>query len=289
MNYPLFDPADFRIPAGIAHVCAGGETAFLHRHDAALARYAADKSHGIRGRNAQDAEVMRARSLIAGSWGVGSRRYRAGPPMSPRACRCWSRASTGSPATTSSSIRTSILRWSRPSPCSGTRISTSAPPAPGMPRRWRRSVDARTRLVAVSDASYPTGERYDLAAMRQVADRVGALLAVDYTQAAGYLPVDPHVADFAFAATYKWLLGMTGTAIAYWNRERQPDWAPSTAGWNSIDTMERPDYAAGLRLVPDAMRFARGNPGHGAVYVLASALDFLGGFAPGSIQAHVRR
>lgn len=150
------------------------------------------------------------------------------------------------------------------------------------------AVDARTRLVAVSYVSYLTGERYDLAAMRQVADRVGALLAVDYTQAAGYLPVDPHVADFAFAATYKWLLGMTGTAIAYWNRERQPDWAPSTAGWNSIDTMERPDYAAGLRLVPDAMRFARGNPGHGAVYVLASALDYLGGFAPGSIKAHVQ-
>ena len=27
---PLFDPAGFRIPAGVAHVCAGGETPFLH-------------------------------------------------------------------------------------------------------------------------------------------------------------------------------------------------------------------------------------------------------------------
>jgi hypothetical protein len=26
---PLFSPADFRLPAGVAHVCAGGETAFL--------------------------------------------------------------------------------------------------------------------------------------------------------------------------------------------------------------------------------------------------------------------
>ena len=26
---PLFDPADFRLPQGLSHVCAGGETAFL--------------------------------------------------------------------------------------------------------------------------------------------------------------------------------------------------------------------------------------------------------------------
>ena len=112
------------------------------------------------------------------------------------------------------------------------------------------AVDAGTRLIAVSHVSYLTGARLDLAAVRQVADRVGALLVVDYTQAAGYLPIAPQVADFAFAATYKWLLGMTGTTIAYWNRRRQPDWAPSTAGWHSIDSQARPDYAAGLRRSP---------------------------------------
>ena len=52
---PLFDPADFRLPAGVAHVCAGGETAFLHRHDQALLAYARDKSLGEPGRHAQDA------------------------------------------------------------------------------------------------------------------------------------------------------------------------------------------------------------------------------------------
>jgi hypothetical protein len=43
---------------------------------------------------------------------------------------------------------------------------------------------------------------------------------------------------------------------------RQPDWAPATAGWHSIDGMDRPDYAAGLRLRADAMRVTRGNPSH---------------------------
>ena len=49
---PLFDRRDFRIPDGIAHVCAAGETAFLRSHDAALLRYAADKSNGAPGRHA---------------------------------------------------------------------------------------------------------------------------------------------------------------------------------------------------------------------------------------------
>jgi hypothetical protein len=59
---PLFDPAEFRIGAGIAHLCAGGETPFLRRHDAALRRYAVDKSNGEAGRHAQEAEVERARA-----------------------------------------------------------------------------------------------------------------------------------------------------------------------------------------------------------------------------------
>ncbi|WP_043364739.1 aminotransferase class V-fold PLP-dependent enzyme [Belnapia sp. F-4-1] len=285
---PLFDPQDFRIPAGITHVCAGGETAFLRRHDAALARYAADKSRGPHGRHAQDAEVMRARSLAAAAWGVA-------------------REDIGLVANVAEgmSMLVESLDWQP-----GDNIvvdpdeypSLVAPVAlqrhPHIAIRYARASDAaalaatvteRTRMIAVSHVSYLTGERYDLAALRRVADAVGALLVVDHTQAAGYLPIDPRLADFAFAASYKWLLGMTGTAIAYWNRARQPDWAPSTAGWHSIDDMGRPDYAAGLRLLPDAMRFSRGNPAHGAVYVLAEALDYLAAFPPGAAQAHVQR
>ena len=40
---PLFNPRDFALPEGMTHVCAGGETACLRRHDAALSRYLRDK------------------------------------------------------------------------------------------------------------------------------------------------------------------------------------------------------------------------------------------------------
>jgi cysteine desulfurase / selenocysteine lyase len=284
---PLFDPAEFRLPPGITHVCAGGETAFLRRHDAALARYAEDKSAGPGGRHAQDAEVDRARDLVAASWGVErgdigfvssvaegvsllveSLDWREGDNV------------VVDPDEYPSLVAPVALQRHRPIEIRTARADD--------PAALAASADARTRLIAISHVSYLTGTRHDLAAIRRVADGVGALLVVDHTQAAGYLPIRADLADFAFAATYKWLLGMTGTAIAYWNRARQPNWAPSTAGWHSIEGMARPDYAAGLRLRPDAMRFTRGNPAHAAVYVLASALDYLGQYEPAGVQAHVQ-
>ena len=71
--------------------------------------------------------------------------------------------------------------------------------------RFSACVDDRTRVIAVSHVSYLTGERHDLAALRVLADRVGALLVVDFTQAAGWMPIDASVADFGFSACYKWL------------------------------------------------------------------------------------
>jgi selenocysteine lyase/cysteine desulfurase len=149
-------------------------------------------------------------------------------------------------------------------------------------------MDGRTRIVAVSAVSYLDARRHDLAMLRAAADRVCAMLVVDFTQASGWLPIEAGIADFAFSSCYKWMLGITGVAIAYWNRTRQPEWEPATAGWYSIVTGPRPDYAARLPLRPDAGRFTRGNPCHAGVYALHAALDFLGRFPPGAVQRHVQ-
>ena len=280
---PLFDPADFRLPAGITHVCAGGETAFLRRHDAAFARYAADKSAGPAGRDRQDAEMARARALAATAWGAA-----------PEDIGFVASVAEGM------SMLVESLDW-QPGDVvlvdPDEYLSVVAPVAlrhraelrfvpMAEPEAVARAATGRVRMLAVSHVSYLTGRRFDLPALRRIADAEGALLVVDHTQAAGYLPVDAALADFAFSACYKWLLGMTGTAIAYWNRARQPGWAPATAGWFSVDSMARPDYAAGLRLRPDALRFTRGNPSHAGLYVLASALEYLAGFP--TLTGHVQ-
>jgi cysteine desulfurase/selenocysteine lyase len=283
---PLFDPREFAIPPGVIHVCAGGETACLRRHDAALSRYLRDKSTGMAGRVAQEAEIDRARAGIARLWGVDA-------------------GSIGfvSNVAEGVSIVAESLDWR-----DGDNLVIDANEYPSVvgpflmhrhpavalrqargtePDRLAACVDARTRVIGVSYVSYLTGERHDLRALRALADKVGALLVVDFTQAAGYLPIEAAVADFAFSACYKWLLGITGVAVAFWNRARQPAWSPATAGWHSFAPGSR-GYDVPPPLRDDAMRFTRGNPAHAPVYVLAEALDYLAAFDPAAIQAHVQ-
>jgi len=285
--HPLFDPRDFRIPEGVSHVCAAGETAFLRRHDDAYGRYVHDKSAGARGRVAQEDVVERARRQVAALWGM-----QAGDIG-------W----VGSVAEGVSLVLESI-DW-RP----GDNICAMATEYPSLvapflarrqaPYRVRFAdpattagvaalVDSQTRVILVSYVSYLNGERFDLGALRRAADAVGAWLVVDFTQASGYLPIAADVADFAFSASYKWMLGMTGVATACWNRRRQPDWAPSTAGWYSLAN-DSTRFDAGITLRGDALRFTRGNPAHASLYVLSSALDYLAAFEPRVIQEHVQR
>jgi len=280
---PLFPPADFGLPDHLAHVCAGGETPFLLRHDRAFADYARDKGAGAAGRIAQEVEVERVRAGLARRW----------------SCETGDIGLVSSVAEGVSMVAESI-DWR-----SGDNVlfepdeypSVVAPFMAGgrAEIRFKSSVDladlvdARTRVIGVSATSYLTGARPDLALLRRLADSVGAWLVVDYTQAAGWLPIDARIADFAFASSYKWQLGTTGVATAFWNRTRQPGWVPSSAGWASIAPPPgRLDYNAGLPLVADAMRFCRGNPAHLPVYVLGSALDYLGQWEPAAIQRHVQ-
>jgi selenocysteine lyase/cysteine desulfurase len=283
---PLFDPAAFRLPPGIAHVCAGGETAALRSHDEALLRYVADKSAGLPGRTAQETEIENARAGMARLWGV-----------SPGDIGFVSNVAEGV------AIVAESIDWHE-----GDSIAIDANEYPSVvgPIAMRRNpvialrqargsehgrladcVDSSTRIIAASYVSYLTGERTDLHALRALADQTGALLLVDFTQASGYLPIDASLADFAFSACYKWMLGITGVAVACWNRERQPDWTPASAGWHSFAPGQR-GYDTLPVLKPDAMRFTRGNPAHCPIYVLNSALSYLSRFDMRDVQNHVQ-
>ncbi len=283
---PIFDPADFRLANGVTHVCAGGETAALRAHDEALLRYVADKSRGLPGRTEQEREIEDARTGIARLWGV-----------EPADIGFVSNVAEGV------SMVAESIDWRE-----GDSICIDAHEYPSVvapvamrrnpvvqlhqargtdPDRLRGCVDASTRIIAASYVSYLTGERTDLRALRALADEVGALLLVDFTQASGYLPIDASVADFAFSACYKWMLGITGVAVAYWNRTRQPGWTPASAGWHSLAPGSR-GYDTLPALKPDAMRFTRGNPAHCPIYVLNIALAYLSRFDMDDVQRHVQ-
>lgn len=281
---PLFDPAEFHLPPGIAHVCAGGETAPLKTHDEAVLRYLRDKASGFPGRTAQDSEVAKARAAVAALWHVDAgdigfvSNVAEGVSMIAESLN-WR---PGDSICIDAHEYPSVV-----APIALHRADVTLTQARGSaPDRFMTCVGPGTRIIAASYVSYLTGERVDLHALRRLADSVGALLVVDFTQASGYLPIEASIADFAFSACYKWMLGITGTAIAYWNRSRQLAWAPASAGWNSIGPVN--GYDQPLTLRPDAMRFTRGNPSHISVYVLNSALSYLSRFDMQDVQAHVQ-
>jgi cysteine desulfurase / selenocysteine lyase len=283
---PLFDPRDFAIADGITHVCAGGETAALHRHDAALSRYLRDKSSGMAGRTAQETEIARARAGAARLWGVDFEsigfvsNVAEGVSIVAESLDWRDGDNLVIDANEYPSVAGPFLMRRHPSVTLRQARGTE-------PDRFAACVNERTRVIGVSYVSYLTGERHDLTALRALADKVGALLVVDFTQASGYLPIPASVADFAFSACYKWLLGITGVAIAYWNRARQPAWAPASAGWHSFEPGHR-GYDTAPPLRADALRFTRGNPAHAPVYVLAEALDYLSAHDMRTVQAHVQ-
>jgi cysteine desulfurase/selenocysteine lyase len=283
---PLFDPAAFRLPPGIAHVCAGGETAALRAHDQALLQYVTDKSTGLPGRTRQEAQIEAARAHIARLWAVPHAdigfvsNVAEGVAMIAESLDWREGDSIAIDANEYPSVVAPVALRRTP------RIALRQ--AKGTdPNRLADCVDHTTRIVAVSYVSYLTGERTDLDAMRALADSVGALLLVDFTQASGYLPIEASIADFAFSACYKWMLGITGVAIAFWNRARQPKWDPASAGWHSLAEGTR-GYDTIPNLKPDAMRFTRGNPAHCPIYVLNSALSFLSQFDMHDVQRHVQ-
>lgn len=281
---PPLDPALFRIPPGAVHVCAGGETPVLRTIAAALDRYAEDKSCGPASRPRVDEEAERLCARLAAFWQVA-----------PEEIGLVASVAEGM------SILVESLDWQ---PGESVVVAADEYPSVAGPLAQKgvalrladmmdltavaAAADARTRLIAVSAVSMVDGRRHDLEALRAVADRCGAMLVVDYTQASGWMPIAAGVADFAFAACYKWMLGLTGTAIAFWNRARQPGWAPATAGWYSIRQEGAPDWTRPIALRPGALRFTRGNPAHPSVYALHAAMDLHESLPRGVVAAHVQ-
>ena len=286
MNTTLFDPADFAIPPGITHVCAGGETASLRRHDAALSRYLHDKSSGMAGRIAQETEIARARAGIAGYWGtdIGSIGFVSnvaeGVSMVAESLDWRDGDNIVIDANEYPSVAGPFLMHRDPKVALFQARGTE-------PDRFAAHVNARTRVIGVSYVSYLTGERHDLHALRALADKVGALLIVDFTQASGYLPIEAACRGFRF-------LRLLQVDAGHYRRRRRilEPRAPTrlVAGLGGLAFVRagssRVRHPPPLRA--DAMRFTRGNPAHAPVYVLAEALDYLAAFDMQAVQAHVQ-
>jgi selenocysteine lyase/cysteine desulfurase len=135
-----------------------------------------------------------------------------------------------------------------------------------------KTVDSCTRLVLVSQVSYLTGQRVDLARCAEIARAAGAWLAVDATHALGVAPVPGELCDFVVSSCYKWLLATHGVGIFAYDPARVGDIEPATMGWHSVLHRGGFDDPLKMPLRPDASRLEAGNPNFFGLFVLDNAL-----------------
>ncbi|MEW1779374.1 aminotransferase class V-fold PLP-dependent enzyme [Streptomyces sp. NPDC086777] len=120
--------------------------------------------------------------------------------------------------------------------------------------RLADSVRPDTALVAVSAVQSADGRLADLPALREAAGAHGARTYVDFSQAAGWLPMDADGYDFTASVSFKWLLGPHGVAFLVLP-EDFGGLTPLLAGWVAGEEPWLSCYGPVAELAHSARRF----------------------------------
>jgi len=273
----------------VVHLSAGGESPALKTHTNATSRFFSDKALGERARALQAELVESTRAQCAKLWSVPAKDL-----------TFVSSASEGINIVTYGldwqpgdnvviadvEFASGVYPWTRLQSL-GVEVRIARH------RNWYIDLDAvetlideRTRVVVMSQVSMFTGQRIDVRALAERVHRYNALLLLDATHAAGVVPVNAAAADIVVSSCYKWLLGVHGTALFYWNRERLPDLSPPFLGWNSAASSGGWEQPTQLTLHDSAHRFMPGNPSFLSLYLLNNALDRLLPIGMDNIEQH---
>ncbi len=144
-------------------------------------------------------------------------------------------------------------------------------------------------LALITWVSSTSSHRVDLGQVVEHGRRMGSVIGVDITQAAGLLPydvADPAV-DFTLSTSLKWMCGTPGAGMLHVAADLITACQPELRGWFSQDNpfswaLDRFAYA------PDIRRFDNGTPGVMAAAASLPALDWHAAQDIGAILAHNR-
>lgn len=130
-------------------------------------------------------------------------------------------------------------------------------------------------LALLTWVSSTSSHRIDLEALVAHGRKMGSLIGVDITQAAGLLPFDvsaPAV-DFTLSTSLKWMCGTPGAGILQVAPALISQCQPELRGWFSQDNPFSWDLDK-FALAPDIRRFDNGTPGTMAAVASLPALDW---------------
>lgn len=145
-------------------------------------------------------------------------------------------------------------------------------------------------LALLTWVASTTSHRINLPQMVAHGRRMGSLIGVDITQAAGLLPFDvsaPEI-DFAVSTSLKWMCGTPGAGVLYLSPRLIAHCQPELRGWFSQDNPFNWDITR-FALAPDIRRFDNGTPGVMSALASLPALDWHAAQDQAQILAHNRK
>ena len=149
-------------------------------------------------------------------------------------------------------------------------------------------IDAKTRIVAISQVQYASGFRADLERLGRAARAHDALLVVDVIQALGVIPIDveAELIDVAAAACHKWLLTPEGVGLLYLSARARERIQPTLVGWTSVpDPEDYSNFEQGWN--KGTLAWETGTVPVSLIHGLEASLKLLTEVGTGTIQAHL--
>ena len=290
---PLVEPDAFVGLEEVTHLCTGGEAPWLKGLEDVYAEFARLKSGGGKGRD----EIFRlgeeCRKKMGRLWGVPSQRV----GFVPCAAEGMNLLARG-------------IDW-RP----GDNVVTNNLEFPSVAYAWRAlrqqgvevrlvghrnwaveeeellaAVDGRTRVLAVSQVSFYTGQNLDIARLSAgVSDR-DCLFAVDATHAAGVVQVPAGLTDLCVSSAYKWLLATHGVAPCFLSDAAEAQLKVTTFGWHNLAVWpaQGAERHPHVELKPMPALLEPGNPAMVVVLFLNRTLELILELGIDQIENHAR-
>lgn len=132
--------------------------------------------------------------------------------------------------------------------------------------------DYPVKLVSVTGVSNVTGQRTDLAALREITNEFGALLCIDAAQLVAHTQVNVQEIDCDFLAfSGHKIFGPTGIGVLYGKRELLESMPPFLGGGSMVHSVSFSEFSA----AEPPQRFEAGTPPIAEAIGLSAAIDWL--------------
>ncbi|MCG8328696.1 MAG: aminotransferase class V-fold PLP-dependent enzyme [Chitinophagales bacterium] len=235
---PIISPDSFVGLEGKTHLCGAGEAPWLKSHEEVYNTFSRLKGGGRAGKKKIDATGESCRQKLGELWNVSWKNI----AFMPSCSEAMSAIARG-------------MEWR-----AGDNIVTANVEFPSLTYSWRQiqeqgvelrmvphrdyviheedlleAVDERTRVLAISHASFYTGQCHNIEKLAEGLRKRGRpLFILDATHSSGILQVPGELTDITMSPSYKYMLSTHGIAPCYFNERAAGMIRATSFGWHNL-------------------------------------------------------